>query len=269
MTQASVNVPSFASFYDFYDGAEFRQDQLRMYSDLAAEIGTPILELACGTGIIAIELARKGIRVTGLDIDPDMLDAARRKLAGEDAQVRERVDLVEADMKEFDLGRTFHGIFIPTNSWGYLTKTADHRSCLQSVLRHLDDGGVLAIEENYYSPDDLARMAQRRSIPTIQMARVNPATERFTTFHWTTTHVDFEQQVIHSRRFIEEVQGDGAVRRYVPPGGGAVRKHFFNRFELQLLLEQAGFQMNHLWGGYDRRPLGVHSRTMIFLAQKD
>ena len=268
MTQASVNVPSFASFYDFYDGAEFRQDQLRMYSDLAAEIGSPILELACGTGIIAIELARKGIRVTGLDIDPGTLDAARRKLAAEDAQVRERIDLVQGDMKEFDLGRTFRGIFIPANSWGYLTKTADHRSCLQSVLRHLDDGGVVVVEENYYSPEYLARMAQRRSIPTIQMARVNPATGRFTTFHWMTTHIDFALQVIHSRRFIEEVQEDGTVRRCMPSGGGAVQKHFFNRFELQLLLEQAGFQVKHSWGGYDRRPIGAQSRIMIFVAQK-
>ena len=50
--------PTFASFYDFYDAAEFRRAQLGMYRDLAVQAGGEVLELACGTGIITLELAR-------------------------------------------------------------------------------------------------------------------------------------------------------------------------------------------------------------------
>ena len=72
--------PTFASFYDFYDSPDHRQDQLQVYCTLASEGGDPILELACGTGIIATELARAGLDVTGLDISSDMLQVAQEKM---------------------------------------------------------------------------------------------------------------------------------------------------------------------------------------------
>ena len=65
-TEGSTRV-SWASFYDFYDGPEHRQSQIQMYRRLAGEAGGSVLELACGTGIITLELARAGFEVTGGD----------------------------------------------------------------------------------------------------------------------------------------------------------------------------------------------------------
>lgn len=134
--------PTFASFYDFYDDPEYRQGQLQMYRALASESGDSILELACGTGIITIELAHAGFHVTGLDISSDMLQVAQEKIAREDADVQSRIRLIEADMKDFKLDEKFNGIFIPSNSFGYLITLDEQKSCLQASHAHLKPPGL-------------------------------------------------------------------------------------------------------------------------------
>lgn len=258
---------TFASFYDFYDDPEYRQDELQMYRDLASEAGDPILELACGTGIITVELARAGFHVTGLDISSDMLQVAQEKIPREDTAVQSRIRLVEADMKDFRLDEKFNGIFIPSNSFGYLTTLADQKSCLQAIYAHLKPQGFTVIEERNYTPEVLMGMLQRRAAVTVHRAAVNPMTGKYTTYNWITHHIDFITQTIFGRRFIDEIQDDGTVKRYVP-AGGAHRTHYFNRSELQLLIEQAGFTVRDVWGGSDRQPLGSRSFNMIFVAQK-
>ncbi len=259
---------AFAYFYDFYDSPDHRQDQIQMYRDLASEAGDPILELACGTGIITIELARAGFRVTGLDISPDMLQVAQEKITREDADVRSRILLVQADMKDFRLDGTFSGIFIPSNSFGYLTALAQQKSCLQAIHDHLKPEGLMVIEERNYTPEILVGMLHRRAAMTVHRAGVNPMTGKYTTYNWVTHHIDFITQTIYGRRFVDEIQDDGTVKRYVPADGGVHRTHYFNRFELQLLMEQVGFTVRDPWGGPDRQPLGSRSFNMVYVAQK-
>jgi len=259
--------PTFASFYDFYDGPEYRQEQLAMYRSLAAEAGRKILELACGTGIITIDLARAGLEVTGLDISPDMMAVARDKIAREDGDVRSRIRLVESDMKDFRLDQEFDAIFLPANSFGWLTALDDQRSCLKCIRDRLRPSGLLVIEERHCPPPVVMSMWHSRLAVKAQMARVNPATGKHTTFNWVTTHIDFATQTIHSRSSIDEVQADGAVKRYIR-GDGESRNHYFTRFELQLLVEQAGFAITDLWGTHGRHPLGPNSYNMIFVARR-
>jgi ubiquinone/menaquinone biosynthesis C-methylase UbiE len=264
--EAISHQPTFASFYDFYDGPEYRQRQLAMYRELAGQAGEKILELACGTGIITLDLARAGQRVMGLDISAEMLAVAREKIARQDSDVQSRIRLVEADMKCFQLGEAFDAIFLPSNSFGYLTATQDRRSCLRAIQEHLRPGGLMVIEERNYTPDVLQRMSEERLCLKVQMARVNPGTGRHTTFYSETTRIDFISQTINSRMFIDEVQADRTVRRYHRGGGGAIGIHYFNCFELQLLIEQAGFEVLDLWGSHDRQPPGPGSYNMIFVA---
>jgi len=261
--------PNFASFYDFYDDSEYRQGQLQMYRTLASEAGDSILELACGTGIITIELARAGFHVTGLDISSDMLQVAQEKITREDADVQSRIRLIKADMKDFKLDERFNGIFIPSNSFGYLITLDEQKSCLQASHAHLKPQGLMVIEERNYTPEVLTGMLQRRAAVMVQMARVNPLTGKYTTYNSMTTHIDFITQTIYGRQFIDEIQDDGTVKRYVPAGDGARRTHYFNRFELQLLFEQAGFTIRELWGGSTRHPLEPRSYNMIFVAQRN
>ena len=268
MNRNTQSGPTFASFYDFYDGPGHREKQFAMYRSLAAEAGRSVLELACGTGIITIDLARAGLCVTGLDISAEMLAVAKEKIAREESAVQSRIRLVEGDMKEFNLNETFDMVLLPSNSFGYLTGQDDQQSCLTAVHDHLRPGGTLVIEERHYPPPVLMHMWNRRPAITAQMVRVNPATGKHTSFNWATHHVDFATQTVFSTSFIDEVQADGAVKRYIH-GAGMSQSHYFTRFELQLLIEQAGFTITDLWGSQDRWPLDAHSDNMIFVANRD
>jgi ubiquinone/menaquinone biosynthesis C-methylase UbiE len=267
-TDMPGTAPTFASFYDFYDGPEYRDEQCGMYRQIAKEAGGAVLELACGTGIITIDLARAGFEITGLDLSPEMLDVAREKVARESAEVQARIRLVQADMKQFNVDRQFAAVFIPCNSFGYLTDLADRKSCLRRIRDHLEPGGLLVIEERNYTPETLMGMSQRMRAVTVHEARVNPATGKYTTFNSVTSHIDFAKQTVLSRKFIDEIQEDGSVRRYMPTSETCARNHYFGASELQLLIEQAGFTIRDVWGGADRQPLGAKSYNMIFVARR-
>lgn len=264
----------YAQFYDFYDGPRGRDEQLSMYRALAAESGGPVLELGCGTCIITIDLARAGYNVTGLDFSPDVLDVARRKIEGESPEVQARIRLVEGDMRQFRLAGAFGLILIPTNTFGCLVEDADQQNCLRCVRDHLSDSGVLIIEERFYSPMALVRLSEQTGAVHQHEGRVNPATGLYTSYNSATRHVDFARQLIYGRSFVEEVQADGSVKRYLSEErdhkGHAwwdVRRYLTPQ-ELGLLIRQAGFTVKELWGSHDRGPLKPDSYNMIFMAQK-
>ena len=140
---------AFARFYDL----EYRSytDDLEMYATLAARAGSRVLELACGTGRIAMHLARAGFQVTGLDVSAPMLSIARRRLADESHEVRRRVSSCQADMRRFRLPGTYDLAIYAINSFMHLMKPLDQARSLKCVARHLSDGGLLAID--VFNPD--------------------------------------------------------------------------------------------------------------------
>jgi len=125
-----------------------------------------VLELACGTGRLTIPIARalaaEHRRVTGLDLAPAMLEAARRKAA--DARVD--VELVQGDMRQFALGRQFGTIFVAFNSLLHLTTNDALRECFACVRAHLAPGGVFAFDIFNPSIQLLARAPSERTTQT-------------------------------------------------------------------------------------------------------
>lgn len=105
----------------------------------AGEVGGPILELACGTGRIALPLAKAGLHVTGVDRSEAMLTIARRKLAALPALVQERLTLVNQDMSALNLGRRFGFVFVPARSFQHLI---DDRSTKKVVGGHSPPSGA-------------------------------------------------------------------------------------------------------------------------------
>lgn len=102
---------------------------------MAGVTGGPVLELGCGTGRLTRPMAAIGYEVVGLDNDAEMLGWSA---AG--------VELVEADMRAFDLGRTFPLVVVPYNSLQLLTTVAEQRACVAAIVRHLRPDGLLALE---------------------------------------------------------------------------------------------------------------------------
>ena len=120
--------------------------------------GGPILELAAGTGRLALPLAERGHDVVALDGSPKMLDRLRAKTgtAG--------LEIVESDMADFDLGRTdFALVFVAANSLFLLLSQDLQLACFESAARHVRPGGRFVVE--CFIPD-LSRFTDDTNLTT-------------------------------------------------------------------------------------------------------
>ncbi len=93
-----------------------------------------VLDAGCGTGRVGRELARRGLDVAGVDIDPEMLDTARRKAPS--------VDWRLADLATVDLNRSFDAIVMAGNVMIFL-KPGTESAVVANMARHLQPGGLL------------------------------------------------------------------------------------------------------------------------------
>ncbi len=105
--------------------------------------GISLLDVACGTGLHASFLSQR-YRVEGLDLDREMLKAARRNYPG--------LRFHQGDMTDFDLGREFDVVTCLFSSIGYVKTKARLRQAIQTMVRHLVPGGVLLVEP-WFAPE--------------------------------------------------------------------------------------------------------------------
>jgi SAM-dependent methyltransferase len=116
--------------------------QLNCYLNLARACAGDVLGLACGSGQLIVPVASMRVSATGLDQSSKMLSAAGRRATASAA----RVELVNGDMRNFDLGRRFSLIFVARNSLLHLSEQAEFAAFFSSVRRHLKPDGVLAFD---------------------------------------------------------------------------------------------------------------------------
>jgi len=140
--------PDVAENYDSYvEAFGGRKGWEKFYLKLAKTHGAGgVIDIACGTGALAVPLAKKGFDVTACDISEAMVEVARRKLeaAGLDAHI------FAADMTDFDAGRQFSLAIIARSGFMHLTTPAQQRRALLTIRRHLAPGGVLTL--NTFQP---------------------------------------------------------------------------------------------------------------------
>ncbi len=120
--------------------------------------GNDLLDLACGTGNVSFAMARRGYRVTGLDLSSQMLDVARKKeqdlvltpVPLEDGTVptTQPVEFIQGDMRDFHLGRQFHVITCLYDSINYLRTEDDLVSTFTCARAHLKRGGIFIFDVN-------------------------------------------------------------------------------------------------------------------------
>jgi SAM-dependent methyltransferase len=247
---------AYARFYDLDFGE--RQDDLLMIEQFAARCGSPILELACGTGRLLIPLARKGYEVTGVDISEAMLERARRKVTVEGLD--RRVTLLRQDMQELALKGTYALAFCSLNSFMHLLTTDDQLTALRRIRGHLQPGGLLVLD--VFNPD-LARLLEARGQVSLDKVMVNPDTgNRLMRFG--TQTVDLAEQTLHVTYVVDEVDGHGGVERTLFPF--SIRYLF--RSELELLLRHAGYQVEAIYGSYDLEEFSGESERLVAVARR-
>ena len=156
----------FVRAYDaFYVGGAPIGGDVAFYERIARETSGGVLELASGTGRIALALAEAGLEITGVDISVGMLSVARRKAAIRPASVRDRLTLIHQDMSQLNLGRQFGFIFVPARSFQHLLTIDLQRRSLEAIHRHLESTGRLVL--HLFDPRlDLLIDASAASLPS-------------------------------------------------------------------------------------------------------
>ncbi len=213
--------------------------------------GQPVLELACGTGNYLVTFAEKHVDVAGLDNSPEMLGAAEKRSKSKKVES----NLINADMRDFDLGQIFRLIFVAGNSFQHLNTKTDIESALACVRRHMDaDSRFIAEVCN----------------PSVALLSRDPATRFFvgeykTDEGWVVIHenvlYDPATQINHIRWHYknqymkEERTVEFTMRQFFPQ-------------ELDYLFESNGFSIESKYGDFDESSFSSKSPKQIVVAKK-
>jgi SAM-dependent methyltransferase len=196
------------------------------------------LELAVGTGRIAIPLAARGVRVVGIELSPDMAAQLRRKGSG--------IPVVVGDMSSERLDDRFSVVYLVFNTINNLTTQEAQVACFRNAAEHLADGGRFVVEVGV---PDLRRL---------------PPGERFVPFSVSPGHVGIDEYDTVTQGLVSHhyaVEGDRLRQvsvpfRYVWPS------------ELDLMARLAGMRLEERWGGWRREPFTAESRSHVSVWQK-
>jgi SAM-dependent methyltransferase len=128
---------------------------LALWEELAGEAGGPVLELGCGTGRVALHLARGSHDVVGVDTEAALVAELNARAEAEDLPARAK----RANITELDLGRAFPLAIAPMQMIQLLPDAAARRAALLRVAAHLAPGGTFAaalVEDRHIPAGDSA-----------------------------------------------------------------------------------------------------------------
>jgi SAM-dependent methyltransferase len=242
-------------------------EDIPFYVEQATRAHGPCLELGCGTGRVLIPVASAGAEVTGMDLSSPMVARARRKVAALPEEVQARVTLQEGDMRSFDLGRRFALIYVPFRAFLHLPGTRDQIAALETIRRHLLPGGRLAL--NFFDPD-LNLIVANMSPPVGALHRtgeefVDPRSGNIL-IEWATIQYYPLSQEIDQYFVYDELDRRGRVVNRLYRG---LRLRYIFRYEFEHLLARCGFDVEALYGSWDRGPVLRSGGELIWVARAE
>lgn len=243
---------------DFYDICSSFVHDIPLYEKIFTPGQAPLLELAAGTGRVAIALALKNYELIAVDISEKMLQKAHEKCA---PQVQEKITWLQDDMTTFRLPREVSGVIIAANSFLLLPSITHQKMCLHNLSRQLLSGTKVIID--VFHPFFKLQEPHFQGQLSLLMS-LDDYIDGGTLSHWCCGRYDSARQILIANNIIE-ICRDGEVKRY--PYTEILR--YLHRYEMELLLEHADFTVENIFGWYDERPFEHSSQKMIFVARKN
>jgi SAM-dependent methyltransferase len=237
-------VDIYAPFAEIYEewSAPMTED-IPFYVGLAQEADGPVVELAVGTGRVAVPVAKAiGRPMLGIDRSPAMLAKARR--AADEAGVQ--LELREGDMRELSLDEPAALIYCPYRSMLHLPTWADRRRVFERVAESLEPGGRFAWNAFVFDPHIAVRMDG--------VAR---------------PHLDSETLWEYVAHRPQDNRID--ITAYVgEPGQGRrdLQLWWLTRSEWEGLIDVTGLEVEALYGWFDKRPFDDESPEFVWVARK-
>lgn len=222
-----------------YDRVALRGDEAATVAFLAELAGDgPALELAIGTGRIALPLAGRNVRVDGIEISTAMIDRLRAKPGGE------RISVTRGDFADVGVDGDYELIYVVFNTLFNLLSQDEQVRCFENVAAHLGETGAFVVETG--TPAFLYRLrgdqyvdAEAIAVDAVHLdvARHDPVTQTLEE-----SHVSLTQ---------DGVRLNPIVTRYAWPS------------ELDLMARIAGLRLAERWGGWRREAFTSRSENCI------
>jgi SAM-dependent methyltransferase len=229
-----------------------------------------ILELACGSGRVTIPLAilgaERGFDVVGLELAEEMLGEAARKRDEQEAPVRDRLTLVQGDMRTRTNETDFDLVMSPCSSLCHLLTLEDQLATWRRANAHLRRGGRFVADivmPNLASFADSSRVPPRLLLEVDLDSSEPDGSSRLLRYK-TTRYLPHEQRA-EIRFLYDRFEPVHAHDRYVSDFDSHV---YFPR-EVELLFLHTGFAIEQTWGSYTERPLRASSRVMVMVGRKE
>lgn len=241
-------------------------DDLRFWLDLTRrETPHSILEVGCGTGRLTFPLAFEGVRggfsVTGIDAEARMLERARQHLSTQPARIRDAVTLIEADLRELDLGRQFDMVLMPYGAAHHLLTLSDQLSAWRAARRHLAPNGIFAIDIDAPNMAILHKLSE--GTPRHKDLDTTGHDGRRLRRTVASRYMPSAQRALHD--YIYHVEGQGGTPRSY---NSAFEMHVYYPRELELLCLLTGFTCERVAGSYEGEPFGDSSGQMLMVARR-
>ncbi|MEX2100192.1 MAG: class I SAM-dependent methyltransferase [Acidimicrobiia bacterium] len=200
--------------------------------------GGPALELAIGTGRIALPLSARGIRVDGIDLSAAMVARLRAKPGGD------QIAVTMGDFSEVPVDGRYRLIYVVFNTLFNLLTQEEQVRCFENVAAHLTEDGVFLVEA--LTPGALFRLRDDQYVDAeaVEVDHVRLDVAR----HDSVKQLLVESHVLLSR---EGVRVNPIVTRYAWPS------------ELDLMARIGGLRLRDRWGGWNREPFTADSRRHV------
>jgi SAM-dependent methyltransferase len=212
--------------------AEMTED-VPFYVELAREADGPIVELAVGTGRVAVPIAREtGKRVVGIDLEPAMLELAKTNAAAAGVEL----DLRLGDMRDLALDEPASLVMCPFRSLLHLPTWADRRLTFERVAASLRPGGRFAFNSFCFD---------------YRVAAANEGRSDHDRVPHSIHHVPAESRI--------DITLDD---------GGSISLWWATRNEWLGLIDVAGLEVEALYGWFDRRPFDDDAREFVFVTRR-
>ncbi|MBW8756684.1 MAG: class I SAM-dependent methyltransferase [Burkholderiales bacterium] len=239
--------------YDLEQGP-LAQERIAFWCRMAAQFGGPVLELCCGTGLVAIPVAAMGLSVTGVDLAAPMLAHAQAKAGLADVDVH----WIEADARALVLPRRFGFVILTGNAFQAFLTPADQRALLATVRRQLAPEGVFGFETRNpagFALDDEPEGPTEIDYVDVAGRRVRLSSSQ----RW-----DAATQIVQWTTFRRWADADGTPRVRTT----RIACRFTSPAEIEDRLDAAGFEIVAQYGDWNFAPFRASGERLITLCRR-
>jgi len=247
----------------YYDGSyNLKPDlnDLPFYLEIAKQQGGPVLEIACGTGRVLVEIAKLGITIEGVDFSQKMLSILREKLHKESENVRQRVTLHIGDMRTFWLEKQFRLVTIPFRSLQHMYTIEDQVKALKRTKDHLQPKDGLLVFNVFY-PDYTLLDKEVMDSEWIDPSNPNRILRRyFIRYKVNKLYQYFEGAFIY-----KTYENSKIIKEEKTP----IKMGYYTYPHMQLLFEHCGLEILKEYGSFSKDPIDICQEMIFILRRKD